>query len=405
MAGLIVFDPDNEEVGLSTGDDVAVNTYLDIQNDNLYFTDGLSIYSWDNDPGGLKQTYTWRSGEIRMPSPVNMGAAIVEAELYAETVGEVIGDAYIADVVLCAGFDGINLATAYTEVARDEPGVFLGNAQLDTTVKVGGTASLLLDGTGDVVQFGPDAASAAAYDIGAAGTATVEGFVNLSQLPSASQRMAIIAQDSADVASFFVEIYNNAGTYQLRADFGNGNFTNTAITITPSINQWYHFAVQFVANSYMEFMWTEYSGVGSIGAAMTNYAFIAKQGSGPETLQDIGPIMTVGGRTDGTVGREFNGRIDSIRFTNGTRRYTTAGNRLVPDPVYPKVLPVAGEDYDVIFRLYSEGVLKHTQTVVNDEPFRLPGGYLSNIYSVEIESALPVNRVSVAENIFELAEG
>ena len=47
--------------------------------------------------------------------------------------------------------------------------------------------------------------------------------------------------------------------------------------------------------------------------------------------------------------------------------------------------------------------MKHTQIVADDEPFRLPGGYLSSIYSVEIESTLPVTRFAVAENIFELA--
>jgi hypothetical protein len=277
---------------------------------------------------------------------VDSAAASVEMLVLASTPDT--GDVYYDDVVLLAKFDGADAATAYTELARSEVGIFLADAQLDTAVQAAGTASLLVDGTGDVVQFGPDAATATAYNIGAAGTATVEGFVSLASLPAASQRMAIIAQDAADLASFFVEIYNNAGTYQLRADFGRGNFTNTAITITPSINQMYHFAVQFVANSYMEFMWTEYNGVGSIGAAMTNYAFIAKQGTGPETLASIGPIMTIGGRTDGTVSREFDGNIDSIRFTNGTRRYTSAGNRLVPDPDYPTFGLTPGVDEFIV---------------------------------------------------------
>lgn len=83
MAGLIIFDPDNNEIGLSTGDELAVNTYLDIENDTLYFTDASRIYAWEGDSGN-SQTYIWKSGKIRMKNPVNLGAAIVEADSYVD---------------------------------------------------------------------------------------------------------------------------------------------------------------------------------------------------------------------------------------------------------------------------------------------------------------------------------
>lgn len=85
MAGLIIFDPDNNEIGLSTGDELAVNTYLDIENDTLYFTDASRIYAWEGDSGN-SQTYIWKSGKIRMKNPVNLGAAIVEADTYNDVV-------------------------------------------------------------------------------------------------------------------------------------------------------------------------------------------------------------------------------------------------------------------------------------------------------------------------------
>jgi hypothetical protein len=91
MAGVIIFSPDDETIGLSTGDELAVNTYLDIENDVLYFLDGSTIYAWEGDSGN-KQSYTWKSGKIRMKSPVNMGAAIVEADSYVDVVFKFYAD-------------------------------------------------------------------------------------------------------------------------------------------------------------------------------------------------------------------------------------------------------------------------------------------------------------------------
>ena len=302
-------------------------------------------------------------------------------------------DPYYDNVVLLAKFDGNDAVQAYTEIARDEPGIFIDNAQLDTAVKAAGTASLLVDGAGDAVQFGPDAASAAAYQIGATGTATIEGFITLASLPASSQRMAIIAQAESDVKNFWIEIYNTGSEYQLRADFGNGNFAFTYTTITPSTGQMYHFAVQFVANSYMEFFFTEYNG--TPGIAMTNYAFRAKQGSGPQTLFAGGPTMTIGAQTDpgpSTLTNPFDGHIDSIRFTNGIRRYTLTANQLVPDPDYPEGSVGSLADVGYTYAFNSSG---HTEVIAtadnnyehdyflsNDEPILTP---LESEYAVELD--------------------
>ena len=70
MSGLIIFDPENELAGFTTGDDIAVGAYQDIQSDTLYFTDGVNIYEWAGDANN-NQTYTWLSGEVRLPAPAN----------------------------------------------------------------------------------------------------------------------------------------------------------------------------------------------------------------------------------------------------------------------------------------------------------------------------------------------
>ncbi len=85
MAGVIIFDPNKEEIGFSTGDEIAVGSYNDIENDALYFTDGSRIYQWEGDSGN-QQAYLWLSGKLRMREPVNIGAAIVEADSYNDVV-------------------------------------------------------------------------------------------------------------------------------------------------------------------------------------------------------------------------------------------------------------------------------------------------------------------------------
>jgi len=59
----------------------------------------------------------------------------------------------------------------------------------------------------------------------------------------------------------------------------------------------------------------------------------------------------------------------------------------------------------LIFKLYADGVLITSVAVTDDEPFRLPGGYISNLYEIEIISTDIVEGVSLAQNIFDLAAG
>jgi hypothetical protein len=54
-------------------------------------------------------------------------------------------------------------------------------------------------------------------------------------------------------------------------------------------------------------------------------------------------------------------------------------------------------------RLYVDGVLKHTETVSSKEPFRMPGGYTSSRFRIEIEGTDELKLVDVAETMSELA--
>lgn len=97
MPGVIIFDPQDPEVGFSVGDDQAAGAYLDVENDTLYITDLSNIIEWEGDASN-NMSYTWRSGKLRAKRHVNMGAALVDAasynslvfKLYAEVNGTVI---------------------------------------------------------------------------------------------------------------------------------------------------------------------------------------------------------------------------------------------------------------------------------------------------------------------------
>lgn len=91
MPGVIIFSPEEDAIGFSTGDDQAAGVYLDIEEDALYFTDTVNIYKWEGNPA-LSQTITWRSGKIRMAREMNLGAVLVEANSYASVVFKLYAD-------------------------------------------------------------------------------------------------------------------------------------------------------------------------------------------------------------------------------------------------------------------------------------------------------------------------
>jgi hypothetical protein len=58
--------------------------------------------------------------------------------------------------------------------------------------------------------------------------------------------------------------------------------------------------------------------------------------------------------------------------------------------------------YPLTLRVYAGGVLRHTQSVQNDQAFRLPAGFLALDWQLELEGTSQVTRVRVANSIQEL---
>lgn len=61
-----------------------------------------------------------------------------------------------------------------------------------------------------------------------------------------------------------------------------------------------------------------------------------------------------------------------------------------------------GDSGALTVKFYADGVLKHTQAVVDQEPFRLPSGFLAREWSVGVETVRQVQGIYVAETIEEL---
>lgn len=63
---------------------------------------------------------------------------------------------------------------------------------------------------------------------------------------------------------------------------------------------------------------------------------------------------------------------------------------------------VLADSYPVTLRIYGGGVLRHTQTVADANPFRLPSGYRARLYEFEVEGTSVVNEVLLSSSMMEL---
>lgn len=83
--------------------------------------------------------------------------------------------------------------------------------------------------------------------------------------------------------------------------------------------------------------------------------------------------------------------------------YENFGAFLVETDAVDGTKAVTG-DPDCVVRFYADGNLIHTTSTLN-RAGRLPAGFLSDTWEVEVEGYAPVTAISIATDIFELAEG
>lgn len=270
---------------------------LEIQTGSLYLDSNRAVF-WENSGG----------------TPI---------ELLKFDGGTPGGDPQWDEVVLLAKFEGADGATAYTEVSPNTAvATFNGGAQLDTAQFNFGSASLLLDGTGDFVTF-PDIA---AYDLGTDDW-TVEGFVRFNVLPptqsSTGPGYVLFELRSAGGLIVNYAIIRDGFGYRVRLD-GNGFAEVGTISGGISTGVWYHWAMTRQSGTIRGYFNGNYE-TSDFGGAPADMG-------GPDSLY-------IGCRN--ATDAFHNGWLDDIRFTVGTARYAGTGSYTIPSSDFPEAGPVA----------------------------------------------------------------
>ncbi len=241
--------------------------------------------------------------------PVDANAAKLRMFVYgdsgpiASTIDQTVLDSSIISTRLLLG---MNHRDAATTLIDDSPAartgaVFNGNAQIDTAQKKFGSASLLLDGTGDFVSY-PSSADLS----GSQTDFTVEAWVR----PNESGRLQVVCgkRSSATTASEYEFFKTTANTMSVLAWAAAAAVTiNITGTTALSTGTWYHVAVSKSGTTWRLFVdgALEASAVESAGAAATNAQ------------------LFVIGREIGSTVRDWNGWIDEIRVTSAARYTAT----------------------------------------------------------------------------------
>lgn len=246
--------------------------------------------------------------------PIATGAGASSGLSTAAAAG-VAADPNFSSVKLLCGFDGANNATS----APDESSIgrtltFNGNAKLDTGQAKFGASSLTLDGTGDYVS----AADSADWNFGS-GQFTVELFVR--HATGFGTNEGYLGQWGATVAEQSWFFFLSAGSLLFRIHDSGGSNRDTSVAWTPTVNTWYHLAVDRDASNKVRI----YRDGAMIASSTVTQTFA--DGTG---IFGIGVVPGFIGTYD------LQGWIDEARVTKGVARYASDSGFTVPTAAYPR---------------------------------------------------------------------
>jgi hypothetical protein len=220
-------------------------------------------------------------------------------------------DPYYAYVTMLFHFDGTNGSTTFTESRNGYTIGVGGNAQLTTADKVFGTASLLLDGTGDYISQNSTAA-ASHFD---QNNFTIEGWVRRA---STSGLMTV----SSQIQQFSGSSYDGHQWYFSGTGMSfNGYDNNTGVSVSSTFTvdtSWHYYSVS--RQGGVIYLHRDGVLVGS-GAAMA--------------CGTPGTALRIGIDWD-AASNALNGKIDDLRYTVGVGRYD-ASTYTVPALAHPDV--------------------------------------------------------------------
>lgn len=226
--------------------------------------------------------------------------------------GAGVTDPYFSYIKLLCGFNGADAATSSTDESPSPRTLtFVADAQLDTAQKKFGTASLLVDGTGDYVSA-PDSADWV-FD----GEFTLEAWMR----PAALGATAILAQWAAGNSAWSFEL---VGTGQMRFRFStDGSTTAHDLTTTGTAiatGTWYHVAVDRGSDSKMR--------------VYVDGVMRASKATATGTCFDSTAVLGIGARASAAI--PFNGHLDEVRITKGIARYASDDGFALPSAAFPR---------------------------------------------------------------------
>lgn len=92
------------------------------------------------------------------------------------------------------------------------------------------------------------------------------------------------------------------------------------------------------------------------------------------------------------------------KWNSGSALTMTYRSGIIRKPVEcnPGVAQIEADAYPVAFKLWGDGVLRYTGSVLNSEPFTLPSGYMAQEYQYEVSASAAVQVVLVGEGVADL---
>lgn len=222
----------------------------------------------------------------------------------APPVGGDVNDPFYASVVANLHFDGTDGSTTFTD-QKGHTFTGAGNAQLDTAQFKFGTASLLLDGTGDYLT----SADNADWALGS-GDFSIDLWVRFNGDPGTGT-VSFVGHwnTSGNQRGWLFSLSNNQLRFQWSTD---GSATSTVQGAwNPASVTWYYLSA------------TRRSGVIYLFAD----GILITSGAAAATFFDSTSSLHIGAHSAGT--EPLNGWIDDVRITKGAARYTTNFSRPV----------------------------------------------------------------------------
>ena len=207
-------------------------------------------------------------------------------------------------VFLCH-FNGADGATSVTDESDSGHTItFYGDAQLDTAQKKFGTASLLLDGTGDYITI-PNSTD---FAFGS-GDFTIDFWVRFNTLPSNGNVIGFYKRDTCGDEDVILDLKNDSGTYKLRfiIYINSTEYGFIKTWSSPTTDTWYHLA--FIRSGDNWYLFVDGTQLGTTDTQ-----------SG--TIDSASSVISIG-RWDSTYPRELNGWLDEFRILKGYAAWTS----------------------------------------------------------------------------------